>query len=196
MEFNVIHLASRYVIRECDREGGRTEGGLKLVPDWRQKIRRSFASLRDEGSAPLFSPLDGMKFKLITKPTAVVPTTEEIRVLALKSYIVDEIEQVGDVWEGGLRDWNAREPFSWEAYRHYLRQMCQLAKLNNNNVYLTEQRRLEAEWRISVGDIEQDSSAKATRATPSWKEAYNKCLSRLHLQSWKAMNKDEREVAW
>ena len=60
--------------------------------------------------------------------------------------------------------------------------MCELAKLKDINIHSTEQRRIEAEWRIPVGDIEQDASAKANRAKPSWKEAYDKCLAELQLE--------------
>lgn len=58
-------------------------------------------------------------------------------------------------------------------------------------MYSTEQRRLEAEWRVPVGDIEQDASAKASRAKPPWKEAYDKCLAEIHLENWEIMTVKE-----
>jgi hypothetical protein len=155
------------------------------VPDWRQKIQRSFAWLRDETGVPLFSASKGMTFESETEPTTDVPTTEEERVLTLKGYRVDEVEQVSQVWEGAQRDWNSHDIFPSQAYNNYIeqvRQMCQLAKLKDINIHSTEQRRIEAEWRILVGDIEQDASAKANRAEPSWKESYDKCLAELHLE--------------
>lgn len=164
------------------------------VPDWRNRGQRSFAWLRDEESPPLFKVSEGIKFEPLTNSTAVAPGSEEFRTLKLKGYRVDEIEKVGDIWEGGPRDWTARDPFPWEAYLKYLedvRQMCQDSMAKNTNIYATEQRRLEAEWRVPVGDIEQDASAKASRAKESWKEAYDKCVAELHLENWKSMTVKE-----
>jgi len=160
------------------------------VPDWRQKIQRSFALLRDETSDPLFSASKGMAFDSQTETTRDVPTVEDKRSMTLKGYCVDEIEQVSQVWEGAQRDWNSRSPFPSQVYIDYLeqvRQMCQLAKHKDISIHSSEQRMIEAEWRIPVGDIEQDASAKASRAKPAWREAYNKCLAELRLQKELAM---------
>jgi hypothetical protein len=154
------------------------------VPDWRQAIQLSSAWLRDETSGPLFSASKGMAFESETEPTRDILVTEDKRSITLKGYRVDEIEQVSQVWEGAQRDWKFRSPFQPQVYLDYLKQvrkMCHIAKLNTN-IHSTEQKMIEAEWRIPVGDIEQDASAKASGGKPSWREAYNKCLAELRLE--------------
>lgn len=126
-----------------------------------------------------------MTFESEAEPTRDVATIEHERSITLKGYRVDEIEQVSEVWEGAQLNWNSRSPFPSQKYLNYLeqvRQMCQLAKLKDLNIHSIEQRMIEAEWRIPVGDIEQDASAKASRAKPSWREAYIKCLAELRLE--------------
>lgn len=66
---------------------------LSWVPDWQQSIQQSFAWLHDETSDLLFSASKGLTFNPVTIPTGEVLTKEEERVLTLREYFVDEIEE-------------------------------------------------------------------------------------------------------
>jgi hypothetical protein len=153
------------------------------VPDWQANLQRSFAWLRDEEKDPLFSASAGMKLELVDG--------EDERVLTLMGFRLDEVEEIGGPWTGGVAGTKSGLRFPHEAYITYLsqiRQMCQLSKAKGNDIYTSEERRSEAEWRIPVGDIEQDETADPLRATLSWKNAYEQCVAQVELQmQWKAI---------
>jgi hypothetical protein len=148
------------------------------VPDWRCKIRRSFAWLRIEEAEPLFCASGGQALELIHN--------DDQRVLALKGYKVDVIEEVGGPWTGGSRLGGVDGSyFPLEEYITYLaqvRQMCLLSAAKGSNIYPTSERRDEAIWRIPVGDIDQDGDALPFRAKQACKLRYDHCVATLELE--------------
>lgn len=147
------------------------------VPDWRSEIRRSFAWLQDEEKGPLFRACAGQPLELCRD--------DDERVLALKGYKVDKVEEVGGPWTGGSRGDRTHSRFPFEEYINYLaqiRQMCLLSKAKNPDIYTSPDRRDEAIWRIPVGDVDQDDTFLPCRATQSCKHSYDHCVAQLELQ--------------
>jgi hypothetical protein len=153
------------------------------VPDWRSEIRRSFAWISDEEKKPLFSASAGMALELVDDA--------DERALALMGFQVDRLEDIGGPWSGSGVVEPVSRRFPHEAYINFfaqVRQLCLLAKAKGNDVYPSTERRDEAEWRVPVGDIEQDENNEPIRATTSLKKAYERCVAEVELQmQWKAM---------
>ncbi|KAH7068440.1 heterokaryon incompatibility protein-domain-containing protein [Paraphoma chrysanthemicola] len=146
------------------------------VPDWRVEIRRSFAWLNEPTKPPLFSACRGESLQICTTPGY------DDKVLALKGYIVDEIEEIGGPWTGSHRQ-DAQFPVE-ELYNYLaqVRQMCLLSKSKGNDIYRDSARRDEALWRIPVADLDQDGEYTPIRAKRTCKLKYDHCLAQLQLQ--------------
>jgi hypothetical protein len=168
-----VDFATLAISRHLDKNGMLPS----WVPDWRSDLRRSFAWLRVEENGPLFHACADQPLELCHG--------NDDRVLTLKGYKVDEIEEVGGPWTGGSRVLDGTSArFPHEEYLNYLaqiRQMCLLSKAKGTDIYPNSDRRDEAIWRIPVGDIDQDDNYFPIRASQSCKLKYDHCVAELEL---------------
>jgi hypothetical protein len=145
------------------------------VPDWRLVLRRSFAWLTDEKQDPLFQASSKQPLKIHDEGNE--------RILALDGYIVDEVEDLGGPWTGGIRVVDgSTSRFPHEEYLNLLaqvRQMCLVSKAKGHNIYPTPERQEAAHWMVPVGGLDQDESYQPLKAGPACKLKYEHCLAEL-----------------
>ncbi|KAH8667926.1 heterokaryon incompatibility protein [Tricladium varicosporioides] len=154
------------------------------VPDWTSDLHHSFA-----GGKPLFTASKGCQMELLSAANE--------RVLGITGFMVDEVEEVGGIWSGeGVMQ--AEATSHHHAYLNLLAQvklMCLLSANKNKDIYPSLARRVEALWRIPVGDIELTEQYEVNRATSSFADSYKDCLSTLeHVEEWKAMTAGELKI--
>lgn len=147
------------------------------VPDWRLVLRRSFAWLRDVKMDPLFQASNNQPHKIHDEGND--------RILALDGYMVDEIEDLGGPWTGGVRIVDGPSSrFPHEEYLNLLaqvRQMCLVSKAKGHNIYPTLERADEAYWRVPCGGLDQDESFQPIKAGPACKLKYEHCIAELEI---------------
>ncbi|KAF2007282.1 HET-domain-containing protein [Amniculicola lignicola CBS 123094] len=160
------------------------------VPDWTSKLKRPFAWQTPE-EVRWFNASKELSVELVH--------TEDEFVLGLKGFKVDEIEEVAGMWDGndslnGTGE-NDTTPFGHQGYITYLAQirlLLRLSAIKNKDIYPSPERRVEALWRIPVGDLEQNNAYETSRATPKSAEAYEMCVRNLEYhEQWKAMTNSE-----
>jgi hypothetical protein len=145
------------------------------VPDWRLVLKRSFAWLNDEKADPLFQASN--------KQPSRMHEEGDDKLLALDGYIVDEIEDLGGPWTGGIRVVDGKSSrFPHEEYLNLLaqvRQMCLVSKAKGNSIYPTSERADEAYWRVPCGGLDQDENFQPKVAGPACKLKYEHCIAEL-----------------
>jgi len=139
------------------------------VPDWVERPRPSDFDYADDSQILLRPGEPGFLFSAsgTTKPSVI--DMNDDRLLALRGYIVDEIEELGSPW-GGV-SLNIQHRMETLAFLSSIRLLCLLSATKNHSIYTTPERRQEAIWRIPIADLVrfiQPSSwqcnARATRA--------------------------------
>ncbi|OAG00709.1 HET-domain-containing protein [Paraphaeosphaeria sporulosa] len=162
--------------------------GVKLpswVPDWRAKIRRSFAWLSDEYRPPLFNASSGKDVVIYPLDKDNDDITDE-DLLSLAGYTVDTLETLSPTpWSDGSP---ARTNGTYEiphaeyiALLAQIHHLCSLSTAKNFPIYPTAARRAEAAWRIPVGDLDEDVSSmtRRTSETQTCRARYVDCLREL-----------------
>jgi hypothetical protein len=102
----------------------------------------------------------------------LLPTADEC-VLGLAGYIVDEILEAGEPFLGQddtIRDTGGFDSSGYLDFFAEVRRLCDVAaqivaELQTDPVYPTPERRAEAAWRVTVGDVEEASDRTPRRAT-------------------------------
>lgn len=146
------------------------------VPDWRSRMRTSFAwqptrSSQSKSDKPLF-----------TASGEALPEifgVDNERQLGIMGYVVDSIEKAGGPWDSEERDL---------CFLAQIRQLCHLsaAKPSSESLYASPQRRAEAIWRTPIGDILRVNTDDAVRASPAVFSAYEETL--LHALGDESVN--------
>lgn len=77
----------------------------------------------------------------------VVPTDSD-RILGLRGFTVDRIEEVEDIWEGKHHDTTRVA-----SYLTQVKRLCALSAGKDEPIYASPERRAEAVWRVPIGDL-------------------------------------------
>ncbi|KAF2275964.1 HET-domain-containing protein [Westerdykella ornata] len=155
------------------------------VPDWTSSIQRSFAWQATSDLFRFYSACKG-------KPLELTETNHE-KVLGLKGFRVDVVEDVAGIWNiageaAGLHEKRL-------TYLAQIRLLCRLSHMKDKPIYPSLSRRLEAIWRIPIGDIEEDNIEGSRRATQALGAHYETCLRNLeHFEQWKAYTQTEFQL--
>lgn len=90
-------------------------------------------------------------------------------------------------------------PYNYDGYFKYLhsiRSFLHKSARKNHPIYPTEERRIEARWRLPVGDIELDEAYNRVRASESSAAAYDLCDAAFEfLHSYKSLPEPELRQA-
>ncbi|KAL1604087.1 hypothetical protein SLS60_005679 [Paraconiothyrium brasiliense] len=139
------------------------EGLPTWAPDWRPNLAPSYYTIFE------FAENHLLYASGITK-ASVVPTTNQ-NILGIRGYLVDTIEEVGNVWHAS--DAHA-------SYLHLfktLQEFCSKSAIKDEPIYEDPLRRAEATWRVPVGDLYWDPEVDYIRARkPLVEEAYHECV--------------------
>ncbi|KAJ4138685.1 hypothetical protein NW768_002539 [Fusarium equiseti] len=144
------------------------------VPDWRSNLRPSFYNVNERMNQHLFfaSAYDGAV-------EIVKPATESPFVLGFRGYTVDVVEKVAE-GEGWMDT-------SWDPARllGFFAQVDALWHESMKRPILshgpTEARKVEARWRVPIGDLYKTDDGDEHRATPDLARSYNRCVQELKL---------------
>jgi len=161
------------------------QGLPSWVPDWRPNLRPSFYTTEELTDPHLFFAAGPHRLVEALKH----PAAEHPKVLRLKGYSVDIIEDVGrDVWadEKMDHDWFLR--FFSQIDNIWRRSLEKVVRIYGEQ---TGRQKVEARWRVLIGDIYCTQTEGSRRATPDvvvrYKELveYVQLLQEVHLLSGK-----------
>ncbi|TDZ83713.1 Heterokaryon incompatibility protein 6, OR allele [Colletotrichum sidae] len=125
------------------------------VPDWRSGLTASYTAIFDDADKFLTAAAGHTSVE-------VVPTADP-KVLGIRGYAVDAIEEAGDVWT-----WESgHEPR--RVLLQTISSFCQThsSKTASDEVYSSPERRAEAPWRVPVGDLYWTHEGSHHRPSPS-----------------------------
>ncbi|KAF2744285.1 heterokaryon incompatibility protein [Sporormia fimetaria CBS 119925] len=147
------------------------------VPDWTSTLKPTFVEQYSSDYIVLFSASG-------RDATVEVLATDDIFILRLRGYHVDEVEEVAGIWEGAQGHGIGAQHEQYLNYFAQVRLLCLLSGHKNKPIYPTAERRTEALWRIPVGDLEDDG-LYTIRATPEASGAvYPTVLYNMNLIEW------------
>jgi hypothetical protein len=124
------------------------------VPDWNAMPNPGFSYEDDKQRIPSAEE-PGLLFHAggDTK-VGVVSVMDNEQLLGLRGFVVDEIEELGTPWLGSATE-TGSSPHRLEtlSFLTSVRLLCLLSATRSHPIYRSEQRRLEAIWRIPIADI-------------------------------------------
>jgi Heterokaryon incompatibility protein (HET) len=142
------------------------------VPDWASQPQPSTFDYADDSQILLRPGEPGLLFNASGDTKASVTNVSDEQLLALQGFVVDEIEELGSLWLGGItQSNNSPERIETLSFLSSVRLLCLLSTTKNHPIYPTPERRQEAVWRIPIADlvrVEESSgwqyNARATQA--------------------------------
>lgn len=142
------------------------------VPDWASRPQPSTFDYADDSQIRLRPGEPGLVFNASGDTKASVTNVSDEQLLALQGFVVDEIEELGSPWLGGMtQSGNSPERMETLSFLSSVRLLCLLSATKNHPIYPTPERRQEAVWRIPIADlvrVEESTSwqynARATQA--------------------------------
>jgi hypothetical protein len=139
------------------------------VPDWCGNIQPSFCSLgpsNPTSTPPLFAASG-------SDQPFLIPTGDDSRLLGVRGYLVDEVEQVCCPWTYPSHGGNP-DHVPYLAFLSDIKSLCMISAARNSDIYETSQRQAEGIWRIPIGDVEEMHYSDMCRATSSFFKGYRK----------------------
>ena len=121
------------------------------VPDWASRPQPSTFDYADDSQIRLRPGEPGLLFNASGDTKASVTNVSDEQLLALQGFIVDEIEELGSPWLGGITQSNER--METLSFLSSVRLLCLLSATKNHPIYPTPERRQEAVWRIPIADL-------------------------------------------
>jgi hypothetical protein len=147
------------------------QGLPSWVPDWRSDLQWPFWTVtgdRTDYYPRLFSASGD------TQPQ--IESVDDERVLALRGFVVDKVDEVGSSWLGDGVD--AEFPYcSYLSFLREVRHMCTKSAERSRGIYSDSKRQVEAVWRVPVGDLEQTDGWILRRITVPLDAAYMAVLA-------------------
>ena len=142
------------------------------VPDWASRPQPRTFDYADESQILLRPGERGPVFNASGDTKASVTNVSDEQLLALQGFVVDEIEELGSPWLGGItQSNNSPERMETLSFLSSVRLLCLLSATKNHPIYPTPERRQEGVWRIPIADlvrVEESSgwqyNARATQA--------------------------------
>jgi len=142
------------------------------VPDWASRPQPSTFDYADDSQIRLRPGEPGLLFNASGDTKALVTNVSDEQLLALQGFVVDEIEELGSPWLGGItQSNNSPERMETLSFLSGVRLLCLLSATKTHPIYPTPERRQEAVWRIPIADlvrIEESTgwqyNARATQA--------------------------------
>jgi len=142
------------------------------VPDWASRPQPSTFDYADDSQILLRPVEPGLLFNASGDTKASVTNMSDEQLLALQGFVVDEIEELGAPWLGGItQSNNTPERMETLSFLSSVRLLCLLSATKRHPIYPTPERRQEAVWRIPIADlvrVEESSgwqyNARATQA--------------------------------
>ncbi|RBR14522.1 uncharacterized protein FIESC28_07651 [Fusarium coffeatum] len=154
------------------------------VPDWRSNLRPSFYNINERMNKHIFFASGNNSIVEIVKPT-----TESPFLLGLRGYTVDVIDKVAE-GEGWI-------DLSWDPARllSFLAQVDALWQESMEKPIVidgpTESRKVEARWRVPIGDLYKTEDGDEHRATPDIARSYRRCVQELKMFYQMTLGEDE-----
>ncbi|KAH6689611.1 trafficking PGA2-domain-containing protein [Plectosphaerella plurivora] len=150
----------------CWSQHPRINPGLPTwVPEW-SKIRPSFYNIYSTDKHKFAAGRDS---KL-----AMVPAGDD-RVLGLRGFCIDVIEEAGSAWNGNHLGWASYASFA--SLLAEVISLCLISQSRNQPIYASDERRTEAMWRVPIGDIHFfEQGRDGRRAAPDTARAHAAAL--------------------
>jgi hypothetical protein len=124
------------------------------VPDWASRPQPSTFDYADDSQILLGPEEPGLLFNASGDTKASVTNVSDEQLLALQGFVVDEIEELGSPWLGGITESRDRpERIETVSFLSSVRLLCLLSATKNHPIYPTPERRQEAVWRIPIADL-------------------------------------------
>jgi hypothetical protein len=124
------------------------------VPDWASRPQPGTFDYADDSQIHLKPGEPGLLFNASGDTKASVTNVSDEQLLALQGFIVDEIEELGSPWLGGItQSNNSPERMETLSFLSSVRLLCLLSATKNHPIYPTPERRQEAVWRIPIADL-------------------------------------------
>ncbi|EEU43081.1 uncharacterized protein NECHADRAFT_47029 [Fusarium vanettenii 77-13-4] len=150
------------------------------VPDWRPNLESSFYTIYENGEDHLLAASGDTKVCL--------EPVQDPNILAIKGYMIDTIEEVGERWH------SSNSHALCQVHLSRIVDFCAKSTAKNEPIYDNDERRAEAVWRVPVGDLywtKDTPNARASRSLAS--DQYLDCIFVLELlESWPDMTPEER----
>ncbi|KAI1069007.1 hypothetical protein LB507_006070 [Fusarium sp. FIESC RH6] len=144
------------------------------VPDWRSNLRPSFYNINERMNQHLLFASGNNSIVEIVKPT-----TESPFILGLRGYTVDVIEKVAE-GEGWMDlSWDPTRLLGFFAQVDALWRESMVKPVITDGT--TESRKVEARWRVPIGDLYKTADGDEHRATPDIARSYRRCVQELKL---------------
>ncbi|KAJ4345892.1 uncharacterized protein N0V89_012028 [Didymosphaeria variabile] len=139
------------------------EGLPTWVPDWRPNLAPSYYTIFESAEEHLLGASGSTQVSMLPKMVQDV--------LSIRGYLIDSIEEVGNVWHAS--DDHA-------SYLHLfktLQEFCSKSATKDELIYENPLRRAEATWRVPIGDLYWDPEVDYIRARkPLVEDAYHECV--------------------
>ncbi|RSL80766.1 hypothetical protein CEP51_006330 [Fusarium floridanum] len=150
------------------------------VPDWRPNLEASYYTITESGEDHLLAASGDTKVSL--------EQVQDPNILAVRGYLVDTIEEVGERWH------SSNSHAHCQAHLSRIVDFCAKSTAKKEPIYDNDERRVEAVWRVPVGDLYWTKDTDHTRASrPRASDEYLDCLFILELlESWPDMSPEER----
>jgi hypothetical protein len=154
------------------------------VPDWTANLDPPFAAPLDD-CVNQFAASKNCPLKLLS--------ATDFGILGLTGFYVDQIERLGAEWHVDVTEMeSASYHEKWLALLAEVEGFCSDSRIKNKDIYPSNARREEAKWRVPIGDIQYTAVFDATRADPSYAEAYRDCMFEIDfLRRSRSMGSDE-----
>jgi hypothetical protein len=139
---------------------------LSWVPDWASRPQPITFDYADDSQVLLKPGEPGLLFNASGDTKASVTNMSDEQLLVLQGFVVDEIEELGSPWLGGItQSSNGPERMETLSFLSSVRLLCMLSATKNHDIYPTPERRQEAVWRIPIADlVHVEHNARATQA--------------------------------
>ncbi|KAJ4313499.1 hypothetical protein N0V84_009376 [Fusarium piperis] len=150
------------------------------VPDWRSNLEPSYYTIYESGEDHLLAASGDTKVCL--------EPVQDPNLLAIRGYLVDTIEEVGQRWH------SSNSHALCQTHLSRVVDFCAKSTAKNEPIYDSDERRAEAVWRVPVGDLYWTKDTQNARASrPRASDEYLDCLFILELlESWPNMTPEER----
>ncbi|KAF4467596.1 heterokaryon incompatibility [Fusarium albosuccineum] len=152
------------------------------VPDWRPLLEPSYYTIFEGAEDHLLAASASTNVSL--------EPNQDPDVLSIRGYLVDTIEEVGDTWHAS----------DTHVLRHKLLNtvvdFCSRSAIKNEPIYDNPGRRVEAVWRVPVGDLYWTQDTDHTRANRARTDnEYHDCIFILDLLAvWESLSPEERKT--
>ncbi|KAK0669287.1 heterokaryon incompatibility protein-domain-containing protein [Cercophora samala] len=129
------------------------------VPDWSQQLRPPWLGYTGDMGMPLYNAGGGTKVEVLARG-------ENGRILVVKGYALDTIQDVGSLWVSDLAD-----DFNWESAKLRIDDIDRFLSISQR--YVPQ----NARWRIITADKEANDVAQQRRATSVAQESFTRLES-------------------